>query len=168
MMAILSAATVFVATGPLGARFASEAPLWALVGLQAFRLPLELVLLQAAKDHTMPLQMSMEGRNFDVVSGVTALVLAVALYLARPSKVWVLAWNVLGLALLFNIVAIAVASFPWIHAFGADRVNEWVLHFPFVWLPAVLVQAAFFGHIIVFRRLKFDIASSRAPSPSRA
>src|SRR5262245_33106892 len=41
MMAMLSVTTVLVALGPAGARFAEALPLWALVGLQAFRLPLE-------------------------------------------------------------------------------------------------------------------------------
>jgi hypothetical protein len=153
MMALLTAVTVFVAMGPLGARFAEVLPLWALVGLQAFRLPLELVLRKAAADGTMPVQMSFEGRNFDIVTGATALVLAVLLYRTKISNSWVLAWNVLGAALLANVVGIAIVSLPWIHAFGPDRVNEWVLHFPFVWLPAILVQAALFGHIVVFRRL---------------
>lgn len=158
MMTLLSVVTLLVALGPAGARFAQGLPLWALVGMQGFRLPLELVLRKAAADGTMPIQMSFEGRNFDIVTGATSLVLAVVLYRRKISDSWVLAWNVLGVALLFNIVGVAIASLPWIHAFGTDRVNEWVLHFPFVWLPAVLVEAALFGHVVVFRRL----LSSRA------
>jgi len=156
MMAMLSVTTVLVALGPFGARFAETLPLWALVGLQAFRLPLEFVLWKAAQDGTNPIQMSFEGRNFDVVTGATALVLAIVLYRKKISDSWVLAWNVLGVALLLNIVVVALTSLPWIHAFGPDRVNEWVLHFPFVWLPAVLVQTALFGHVVVFRRLRVD------------
>jgi hypothetical protein len=153
MMAVLSVTTVLVAFGPFGARIAETLPLWALVGLQAFRLPLELVLRKAAADGTMPIQMSFEGRSFDIVTGTTALVLAIVLYRKKISESWVLAWNVLGTGLLFNIVGVAIAALPWIHAFGPDEVNEWVLHFPFVWLPAVLVQTALFGHLVVFRRL---------------
>jgi hypothetical protein len=78
MMAVLSVTTVLVALGRASARFAEGLPLWALVGFQAFRLPLELVLWRAAEDGTMPIQMSFEGRNFDIVSGATALLLAVA------------------------------------------------------------------------------------------
>jgi hypothetical protein len=32
-------------------------------------------------------------------------------------------------------------------------VDPFVAHFPFVWLPAFLVQAALLGHLLVFRRL---------------
>jgi ABC-type branched-subunit amino acid transport system permease subunit len=78
-------------------------------------------------------------------------VLAIVLW-EEDFEVWVLAWNVLGALLLLNIVSVAIAAFA--VAFGTDHVNEWVLHVPFVWLPAVLVQTALFGHVVVFRRLR--------------
>jgi len=104
----------------------------------------------------MPIQMSFAGDNFDVVTGATALLLAV--FAARydvPRSV-VLAWNALGFVLLLVIVAIAVASLPWFSLFGPDRVNAWVLRFPYVWLPTVLVPAALLGHVLVFRKLVLE------------
>jgi len=172
MMAALAMTTIMVAFGPLGARLAGAVPLWALVGAQSFRLPLELVLWRAARDGTMPVQMSLEGRNFDILTGSTALALAIVLYRRDVPRGWVLAWNVLGSLLLANIVGVAMASLPWIAAFGPDRVNEWVLHFPFVWLPAVLVPAALLGHLLVFVRLRALAAREQrpgaAPRASRA
>jgi hypothetical protein len=53
--------------------------------------------------------------------------------------------------LLANIVTIAVASTPVFAAFGPDRLNTFVFHPPFVWLPAVMVLAALTGHLIVWR-----------------
>lgn len=152
MIAVLGG-TVAVARSGLGRRIAANVPLWALVGAQAFRLPLELVMRHAARDGVMPVQMSFEGYNFDVVTGTTALVLGVALYVARVPRAIVLAWNVLGSVLLTVIVGIAFTSMPFIAAFGPDRVNDFVLYFPYVWLPTVLVPAALFGHLSVFRRL---------------
>jgi hypothetical protein len=157
MVAGLSVMTAVVAFSPFGAHVAEALPLWALVGLQAFRLPLELVLWKAAGDGTMPVQMSFEGRNFDIVTGATALVLSIVLYRTKISDSWVLAWNLLGMALLINIVSVAIASLPWFHAFGTDKVNVWVMHVPFVWLPAVLVQTGLFGHLVVFRRLSGQV-----------
>ena len=63
------------------------------------------------------------------------------------------AWNVGGLILLVNIVAVAILSTPTFAAFGPDRLNVFVFYPPFVWLPAVLVLAALAGHLIVFRAL---------------
>jgi hypothetical protein len=64
-----------------------------------------------------------------------------------------LAWNILGLALLVNIVGVAILSTPRIQLFGPDRLNVWVMYPPFVWLPAVMVLAALAGHLLIFRAL---------------
>jgi hypothetical protein len=63
----------------------------------------------------------------------------------------VIAWNVLGLALLGNVVTIAILSTPLFRYFGDDRLNVWVTYPPFVWLPAVMVLAALAGHLLIFR-----------------
>ena len=60
----------------------------------------------------------------------------------------------LGLALLIAIVTIAILSSPVpFRTFDAGPANTYVTGFPGVWLPAVLVQAALLGHLLVFRRL---------------
>jgi small-conductance mechanosensitive channel len=66
---------------------------------------------------------------------------------------WV--WNVWGLWCLLAIAAIAVATSPMVRAFGDDprHVNTWVLYFPYVWLPAVLVVVALVGHLVIARAL---------------
>jgi hypothetical protein len=41
-------------------------------------------------------------------------------------------------------------------------VNTWVFYFPYVWLPTILVQAALFGHVVIFRRLLAERAGDAA------
>ena len=63
-------------------------------------------------------------------------------------------WNVLGLLLLINIVVIAVLSMPLpFRFFFNDPANTFVTHVPYVWLPTFHVQAALFGHLLIFRAL---------------
>lgn len=65
-----------------------------------------------------------------------------------------LAWNLAGLALLANIVTIAVLSLPLpLRRFPGPPANLLRLHLPPVWLPSFGVQAALFGHLLVFRKL---------------
>ena len=111
---------------------------------------------RAAHDGVMPVEMSFAGYNFDVVTGGAALVLGSLLYFGQVPRAVVMVWNIAGSLLLAVIVAIAVAALPWVRAFGPDHVNSWVLHFPYVWLPTILVPAALFGHLVVFRRLLAD------------
>jgi hypothetical protein len=133
----------------------SRAPLWLLVGLHAFRLPLELLMHRAAEEGVMPPQMTYTGVNFDVVTGVTALVVATLVAIGRAPRWLVVGWNALGTLLLFVVVGVAVSSLPLFAAFGRDpsHLNTWVLYFPFVWLPAGAVSVAVLGHLLLWRRL---------------
>ena len=143
---------VVVASGRIGAKAADRLPFVALIGYQSFRLPLELVMHRAASDGLMPVQMSYSGWNFDIVTGLLAI--PVALLAARgPARGAIVAWNLLGTLLLANIVTIAVASLPTFAAFGPDRLNTWIADAPYIWLPGVLVPAALFGHILTWRKL---------------
>ena len=144
---------VVIAGSPVGARLVGGWSLAALVGVQTFRVPLELVMHRASEQGVMPVQMSYSGRNFDIVTGITAAILGLALLRWRVSRGLVLAWNVMGLALLVNVVTVAIASTPIFRAFGDDRLNTFVTYPPFVWLPAVLVLAAWAGHLLIFRKL---------------
>ena len=146
---------VVIARSSIGDRLSRGLPLASLVGLQAFRLPLELLMHQTALAGVMPEQMTYSGRNFDIITGITAVLLAMWLRTGRPPRSLVAGWNVMGLLLLANIVTVAVLSTPQFAAFGStpDRLNTFVTRAPYVLLPAVMVLAAWAGHLIVFRAL---------------
>ena len=151
-----------------GARLAAGVPLALLVGVQGFRLPLELLMHRAYSEGVMPVQMSYSGRNFDIVTGATAIVLAAALWLApqRVSPKVVLLWNLLGSALLLNVLTVAILSAPGpLRVFMNEPSNVWITQAPFVWLPAVLVVAALASHVVIFRRLRME-ARGRAGASS--
>lgn len=146
-----------------GRTMAAAVPLSTLVGLQAFRLPLELVMHRAGERGIMPPELSYGGYNFDIVTGAVALVLWLLMRAGVPvprAALW--AWNLWGLACLAAITAIALASSPMVRAFGDDprHLNTWVLYVPYVWLPAVLVVIALAGHLIVTRALLARPASA--------
>ena len=145
--------TVTLACTKYGRRLALGLPLWALVGIQGFRLPLELAMHAMYERGVMPEQMSYSGRNFDIITGITALVVAWLVFSGRVGRRVVLTWNILGLLLVLNVVTVGILSTPRFRLFGDDRLNVFVTYPPFVWLPAVMVLAALAGHLIVFRAL---------------
>jgi hypothetical protein len=150
---LMSALGVALARSTIGDRLARGLPLAWLVGFQSFRLPLELLMHSAYTEGVMPVQMSYSGRNFDILTGITALLLGVAMSIWSVPKWMVWIWNVLGLGLLLNIVTVAIASLPPFQAFGPVRVNTFVTYPPYVLLPALMVLAAWAGHLVVFRSL---------------
>jgi len=151
-VSILAIAIAVVAS-PLGKRLATQLPLWALVGFQVFRAGVELLLHRAYVEGVMPRQMSYSGRNFDIISALTAALVAVWLARGGRSMRVVLAWNVLGTLLLANTLSVALQSAP-------TRLR--VTQAPWVWLPAVMVLAAIIGHGLVYRRLWLERSSNSA------
>lgn len=155
MVAVVTIATVALAFSPLGARVAAGVPLAALVGYQVFRVPVELLLHRLNTEGVIPIQMTYAGRNWDIISGITAAALALGLRSGLRAPRLVFAWNLLGLGLLVNIVAVAVLSTPVpFRQFMNEPANLLPSRFPYVWLPTFLVQAALFGHLLVFRALR--------------
>jgi hypothetical protein len=149
----VAAVSVGLGFGPFAHRFLRGLPLWALVLTQAFRLPLELLMHEAAIEGVMPFQMSYSGRNFDILTGATAIPVACLLAVGYGGRRLAAAWNTLGTLLLANILFIAVISTPVFAAFGPARLNTWVAYPPFVWLPTVMVVCALAGHILIWRHL---------------
>ena len=101
---------------------------------------------------TVPEQITWSGQNFDVITGVLALVLGPIL-LRRPNKKVAIAFPIVGLALLINVARIAVLSAP-----GApfDVFVEPVLlafHVPYIWIVPFAVVAALFAHVTALRAL---------------
>jgi hypothetical protein len=148
--------TLFMAFSSFGARLVRGLPLWALVGFQVFRLPVELILLGLYQEGRLPKRMTFEGYNFDIVTALTALVVAYLLYKGKAGKGLVLAWNVMGLGLVLTIISIGILSTPTFTVFQEGPANRIMAEFPFVWVPVIFVQAAIFGHILVFRALRLS------------
>jgi uncharacterized membrane protein len=99
--------------------------------------------------------MTFEGRNFDVITGILALPVG---YLIARKKTYssklILAFNIIGIVLLLNILVIAVLSMPTsIRYFMNEPSNTLVGQFPFILLPGVLVPIAYTMHIFSLRQL---------------
>jgi|tagenome__1003787_1003787.scaffolds.fasta_scaffold20989125_4 hypothetical protein len=163
LFVLIFGGAIALASSRLGRQLALGLPLAALVGYQGFRVVVELLLHRAYVEGLMPVQMSYSGRNFDIISGVTALALGGWLLNGSPPRWIVLAWNTLGLALLANIVTVAFLSAPTpLRVFMNEPANVWITHAPWVWLPAVMVFAALSGHVLVYRRLISEAAARAA------
>ncbi len=126
-----------------------------LVYAQSFRILMEFILWLLYRYQVIPVQMTFEGRNFDVLVGLTAPFVAYYCFVKRTwSLKLALGWNIAGVILLFNIVLVAVLSTPLpFRYFMNEPANTVVFYFPFVWLPGFVVPFALLLHLIAIRRL---------------
>jgi hypothetical protein len=130
---------------------ATHLNLKALTQLQVFRVLVEIVLWLLFLQNLLPVQMTFEGRNFDILAGITAII-AASYFL--NNKAWMIAWNIFGLLLLINIVVIALLSMPTpFRVFDNEPANVIVTQFPYVFLPTFLVPLAYLLHFISLKKL---------------
>jgi hypothetical protein len=126
-----------------------------LVFFQSFRIAVELLLWQAYERGLLPVQMTFEGRNFDILSGILALLAGYMLWKHQKGARTVgIIYNFIGLILLLNIVIVAILSMPTpFRYFMNEPANTIVAQFPFIYLPGVLVVLAFAFHVFSLRQL---------------
>jgi hypothetical protein len=139
----------------VGALLDATPPAW-LVGAQAFRIVVEIVLWRLVEEGVAPHLMSFTGRNFDILVGLTAPIVARVCLAAgtrrRRLAAW---WNVAGILVLANTVLHAFLAAPTpLRVFVTDPPNAFVAHFPFIWLPGFLVPLAFALHLLSLRQLR--------------
>ncbi len=133
-----------------------------LVLLNAIRVPVELGLYALFSHGAVPELMTFAGRNWDILSGLTAPLVWWFGY-RRPvlPRAVLIGWNLMCLALLFNIVTNAILAAPFdLQQQAFDQPNVAIFHFPYVLLPGVVVPIVLFSHLVLLRSL----LSSRAPA----
>jgi len=138
-----------------GRSFIDGLPILNLTYLHIVRIPVEITLYLLFLNGFVPELMTFEGRNFDILAGISApLVGYFGISKGKMAKGTLLVWNVICLCFLINIVTNAFLSVPSpVQKFGFDQPNIAVLYFPFSLLPAFIVPVVFFSHLVSIRQL---------------
>jgi len=148
---------LLLALSPVGGWLARGLPLWALVGFQGFRFPLELVLHSWGQQGTIPMTMTWEGSNLDVITGIVSLIAAglIRVWGSNDSRSRTIAWiaNVVGFALLINVGRVAMFSSPLPFAWDVQPPLQLVFYMPYALIGPVCVAGALGGHVVLTRAL---------------
>ncbi len=128
--------------------FIGKLPLQLLTMLHIVRIPVEIILWLLYENGQIPEVMTFEGRNFDILAGISAPIIAwLAFRSGKVNRRLLIIWNFVCLALLANIVVTAILSLPTdFQTFGLEQPNRGVLNFPYIWLPAIVVPIVIFAH----------------------
>jgi hypothetical protein len=145
-----------------GARdlLARTPPQWPIYA-QSFRILMELILWLLYLQHRVPAIMTFEGRNADILVGLTAIPVA---YLCFVRRAWsprvALWWNVAGILILLNVVVHAQLSTPSpLRVFVTDPPVTFIANWPYILLPGFLVPLAWVLHAASLIRLTRPRAS---------
>lgn len=129
-----------------------------LVYIQGFRVIMELFLWMGFRGGYVPIQMTFEWLNYDIVVGITAFMAGYVFFRkGRPRRLEGIIWNVFGILLLFNIVLIAIFSAPGpMRVFNNEPANVFVTLVPFIWIPGFIVPFALAMHLFSLKQLLFQ------------
>jgi len=132
-----------------GKKFIHGLSLSRLTILHVLRIPVEITLYYTASVKLIPMLMTFEGYNFDIISGISAPVIYYLVFVSQKSNYrLLLVWNFVCLGLLLNILTIALLSAPTVfQQLAFELPNIGVAYFPLVWLPGIIVPIVFFSHI---------------------
>jgi hypothetical protein len=110
--------------------------------------------------------MTYNGHNFDIVTGVLALIFAAAVYLGRiderVQRAAAAGFNLVGLGLLLTVASIAVRSTPGpLRTYDNEPPVLLVAYAPYTWILSICVAGALFGHVLLFRWLAAGRAAAQ-------
>jgi hypothetical protein len=152
ILLFLSFFLVFMVRSAAGSRIALAFPLWIILGTECFRIGVELFLHQLWIEGIVPKMLTFEGANVDIYIGASAPVIAWLSGRGRMGLKLALAWNVLGLLALTNVVIraalTAAGPFNMIHG---EVPNRMFGKFPFLLIPGFFVPLAVMLHVLAIR-----------------
>jgi hypothetical protein len=123
--------------------------------IQTVRIPVAIGLYLLYREGLVSSDVTFIGYNFDILAGVTGLLLFAASRNGghvSPISLWFL--NLVGLVLLFaGVAAAAFTSSAQVGQLQIAQGNVGLYHFPVVWLATVILPIIFFAHVASLTQL---------------
>ena len=143
----LIAGLLFLRSGGVGELLARTPFQWPIY-LQSFRILMEVILWLLYLQHRAPVIMTFEGRNVDILVGLTAIPVG---YLCFVRRAWsprvAFWWNVVAILILLNVVVHAqLSTASPFRVFITEPPLTFIGYWPYILLPGFLVPLAWLGH----------------------
>lgn len=152
---------MFMARSRIGETVALSIPLWLLIGMESFRLVVEIFLHQLWLDGQLPKMLTYQGANFDILIGISAPIVAWLLASRKISDRMASVWNVIGIAMLANVAVRAVLTTPGpLHLILTEVPNTAIGAFPYTFIPGLMVPLALMMHVLSIRALRNRISQT--------
>ena len=151
----LAFAVFAIGRGSLGLRLAAALPIGLLLGVQAFRVGVEVTLQALFEAGQVPRLMTLAGGNVELLIALAAPLAGWLSTRGRRGQRVAVAWNLLGLLSLLNVVARGVMSAPGpLHVLPTEVPNVAIGSLPYSYIPGLMVPLALILHLLAFRALR--------------
>lgn len=116
--------------------------------LHTIRFPIEIILFYLFVEKMLPELMTFEGRNFDILAGISAPIIGILWSKKMIGRFTMIVWNFFGLLLILFVFGNGILSseLP-IQLFGFEQPTIAPNYFPFVLLPATVVPIVIYTHL---------------------
>ena len=151
--AVLFVVLVFALSGA-GARIASAFPFWVIIGMQTFRIGVELLLHRLWVDGLAPRMVTYRGGNIDILIGLSAPLIAGISTRGRWGEWLALGWNVVGLLTLTNAITLSALTAPGLTLIPSEVPNMAIGVFPFTYIAGFFAPLAMALHALSIRGLR--------------
>ncbi len=152
---------LFAVRSERGGAIARALPIGLLMGAQVFRVGVELGLHTLWQQGLVPRLMTYEGGNVDILIALSAPVVAWLTLRGQVGRRAAIAWNVLGLLALANIIVRSALTAPGPLNFIRSEVpNLAIGTFPYTYVAGFLAPLAVTLHVLSIRHLLSRSASA--------
>jgi hypothetical protein len=166
ILVLLAPVLVFVAVvlvrSPGGRYVALRIPVPLLIGLQAFRVGVELILHKLWEVGAVPHLLTLSGGNVEMLIGLSAPAMAWISLKGDNGRRIAVGWGVLGLLSLINVASRAVLTSPGpLHLLHAEVPNVAMGMFPFSFIPGFMAPLAVMLHVLALRAAPLSLFADR-------
>lgn len=145
---------VFVTGRPSFKSVLKKTPLHLPVFLISFRIFVELLIYGAYRNGIFPKRVTFEGLNFDVLVGLSSLIIGVLLVKKMLSLQALWIWNIISMLVLTLTMFSFVSAYyftDWVASTGHDE----LVRFPYLLLVSVLLPIAIFLHVFIIGQIVY-------------
>ncbi|MEO1417705.1 MAG: hypothetical protein AAFW00_20645 [Bacteroidota bacterium] len=132
---------------------------------QSFRAVIEVLFYFTFVAGILPIQVTFGGANYDVLLGISAIFVGLYAYRTDASPKLLIAWNILGIAVVGFAAFTFISSFYFPEIWGDAEPNLAFNRFPFLLLPSFFMPSAIFMHLLSIVQLR---RSMKTDAPLKA
>ena len=118
---------------------------------QSFRVLVEMILLYTFYKGIIPEEATFEGYNFDILIGISAIILGLTLAKnPKKYKTVLILWNIIGIMMVLFVGFIIGTSiyYPEVWLNESSNVSLDFVSFPYILIPGFLAPSAIFMHVV--------------------